>query len=262
MSGNDRVETQAVIQARMGSSRLPGKILLDLQGMTVLGHVVRRTRAVSRIARVVVATTTQPEDDAVESWCKTAGVPCFRGSAMDVLERFAKCVTVWPCRRVVRITADCPLIDPGVVDDVIAMHETGAFDYVSNLHPPTFPHGLDVEALSTQLLKRVAEEATLPSHREHVTLFIRENRDHFKFGNVTFGRDASRFRVTLDRPEDYEFLKALLALIPPATELPSLYEMLRLLEAHPEIVAINGGQDRYEGVRKAVKAEKRTLTLG
>ena len=262
MSGNDRVETQAVIQARMGSSRLPGKILLDLVGTTILGHVVRRARAASRIARVVVATTTQPEDDAVESWCRSAGVPCFRGSAMDVLERYATCVSAWPCRRVVRITADCPLIDPGGVDEVIAMHETGVFDYVSNLHPPTYPHGLDVEVLSTQLLKRVAEEATLPSHREHVTLFIRENRDHFKFGNVAFGRDASRFRVTLDRPEDYEFLKALLALIPPAIELPSLYEILRLLDVHPEIVAINGGMDRYEGVRKAVKAEKRNLLLG
>lgn len=262
MTGNQRVETQAVIQARLGSTRLPGKVLLDLQGIPILGHVVRRTRAASRIARVIVATTTLSQDDPVADWCKSAGVACFRGSAADVLDRYAACLEVWPCRRLVRITADCPLIDPGVVDEVIALHETGEFDYVSNLHPPTFPHGLDAEVVSAKILKRVSEEATLPSHREHVTLFIRENLDLFRFGNVTFGRDASGFRVTIDRPEDYEFLKSLMALIPTETELPSLYEILRLLESHPEIVSINSGHDRYEGARISAKAEKRNLSLG
>lgn len=262
MNDNPRVETQAVIQARMGSSRLPGKVLLDLQGMPILGHVVRRARAASRVARVLVATTTLSQDDAIVDWCGSAGVACFRGSSEDALDRYARCLDVWPCRRLVRITADCPLIDPGVIDQSIALHESGELDYVSNVHPPTFPHGLDVEVVSAKLLKRVAEEATLPSHREHVTLFIRENRDHFKFGNVAFGRDASRFRVTVDRPEDYEFLKALLALVPSGIELPSVYEILRLLDAHPEIVSINSGQDRYEGARISARAEKRNLKLG
>jgi len=261
LSGNRLVETQAVIQARLGSTRLPGKVLLDLSGMPILGHVVRRARAASRIDRVIVATTIQAEDDAVADWCDSAGVACFRGAPLDVLDRYVACIDEWPCRRLVRITADCPLIDPGVIDDAVAMHESGSFDYVSDIHPPTFPHGLDIEVVSAELLKTVWKEATLPSHREHVTLFIRENRERFRFGNVTFGRDASRYRVTVDRPEDYEFMKALLALIPPGTELPSLYEILRLLEAHPEIVAINSGQDRYEGAKRSAKAEGRTLSL-
>jgi len=261
MTGHAQVETQAVIQARLGSTRLPGKVLLDLYGTPILGHVVRRVQAASRISRVLVATTIHSEDDAVADWCSTAGVGCFRGSPGDVLDRFAKCIDEWPCRRLVRITADCPLIDPGVVDAAVALHESGSFDYVSNLHPPTFPHGLDIEVVSAALLKQVWEEATLPSHREHVTLYIRENRERFRFGNITFGRDASRFRVTVDRPEDYEFMKVFLGLIPPGIELPSLYEILRLLEAHPKIVAINSGQDRYEGARISAKAEGRALSL-
>ncbi|HOY68763.1 MAG TPA: glycosyltransferase family protein [Candidatus Ozemobacteraceae bacterium] len=255
------VETEAIIQARLGSTRLPGKVLLDLRGMPILGHVVRRARAASRIGRVVVATTTDSADEAIADWCDRAQIPVFRGSPGDVLDRYARCAEVWPCRRIVRITADCPLIDPGVIDEVVALHQTGEYDYVSNLHPPTFPHGLDVEAVSAELLARVWREASLPSHREHVTLFIRENRDRFRFGNVSFGRDASRYRVTVDRPEDYAFMKAFLGLIPEGIELPSVYEVLRLLETHPEIVAINGGQDRYEGARRSAAAEGRPLNL-
>ncbi len=258
---NAEVGTQVIVQARLGSTRLPGKVLLPLQGQPVLAHVCRRAAAASRVDRLVVATTDLPEDEAIVAWCRSAGVPVARGPAADVLSRYLAAAEVWPCRQVVRITADCPVVDPGLVDAVAGQLEAGGFDYVSNLHPPTLPIGFDVEAFPLAVLRRVGREASLPSHREHVTLYIRENRDIFRVGNVAFGRDRSAGRFALDHPEDYEFFRRLFELIPPAMHLPSVYELLRLVDAHPELAALNAKFDRYEGVRRSVGDERRPLSV-
>ncbi|MFZ2956797.1 MAG: glycosyltransferase family protein [Candidatus Ozemobacteraceae bacterium] len=256
------VETQVIIQARMGSSRLPGKVLLDLAGRPVLEHVTRRAAAASRVDRVVIATTFLPEDDPIVAWAMRLEIPFTRGSPQDVLSRYVQASTEWPCNRVIRITADCPLIDPGIIDAVVAGHISGTFDYVSNLHPPTLPIGLDTEVFSREVLQRVSTEAVLSSHREHVTLYIRENRDRFRFGNVAFGCDCSKAaRLTLDRPEDLRFFRVFFETLGDVQAMPSIYEVLHRLAAHPELVAINSGIDRYEGARKSATGEKRTLNL-
>ncbi|MBF0498564.1 MAG: glycosyltransferase family protein [Candidatus Riflebacteria bacterium] len=256
------VDTQVIIQARMGSARLPGKVLLELAGRPVIAHVVRRAAAASRVNRVVVATTTMAEDDLIVAWAINAGIPVTRGSSNDVLDRYNQAATEWPCRRIVRITADCPLADPGIIDAVIAAHATDAFDYVSNLHPPTLPIGLDAEVFSRELLGRIASEAVFASHREHVTLYVRENRDRFRFGNVSFGRDCSRnARLTLDRPEDLHFFRAFFEKLADSDSMPSIYEVLHLLEVNSSLITINSGIDRFEGARKSAMSENRTLNL-
>lgn len=258
---NAEVGTQVIVQARLGSTRLPGKVLLPLQGQPVLAHVCRRAAAASRVDRLVVATTDLPEDEPIVAWCRSAGVPVARGAALDVLARYLAAAEAWPCRQVVRITADCPLVDPGQIDAVVSLLAEGGFDYVSNLHPPTLPIGFDVEAFPLTVLQRVGREATLPSHREHVTLYIREHRDTFRVGNVAFGRDRSAGRFVLDHPEDYEFLRRLFELIPASMHLPSVYELLRLVDAHPDLAAINAKFDRYEGVRRSVGGEQRPMKV-
>lgn len=258
---NAEVGTQVIVQARLGSTRLPGKVLLELQGQPVLAHVCRRAAAASRVDRLIVATTDLPEDEPIVAWCRSVGVPVVRGPAADVLARYLVAAEAWPCRQVVRLTADCPVVDPGLVDAVVGLLTEGRYDYVSNLHPPTLPIGFDVEALPLVVLQRVGRVATLPSHREHVTLYIRENRDTFRVGNVAFGRDRSAGRFVLDHPEDYEFFRRLFELIPATMHLPSVYELLRLVDAHPELAAINAKFDRYEGVRRSVGGEHRPLQL-
>jgi len=227
----------------------------------VLSHVVERTAAAARIDRVVVATTELPEEQPIVDWCRDNGILCGRGPVEDVLARFLKIVQEYPCERVVRITADCPLIDPGCIDAVVAAHLEGKNEYTTNVSPPTLPCGLDTEVVDRDVLERVGGLATLSSHREHVTLYLRENRKHFRVGNVTFGRDRTQYRFALDRPEDYRFLQALWEQIPVAVRLPSVYEVFRILEAHPDIAALNSTLDRYEGVRRSAAREERDLNL-
>ncbi len=256
------VGIQVVVQARLGSTRLPGKVLLPLRGRPVLAHVCTRAAAAARVERVVVATTDRPEDDAIVDWCRTAGVPWVRGPAEDVLTRYLVAVARWPCAVVVRITADCPAVDPGQIDAVVACLTEGGYEYACNVHPPTLPVGFDVEALPVRVLERVAAEATLPSHREHVTLYIRENPDRFKIGNVRFGRDRSAGRFVLDHPQDYEFFTRLYALFAEDRPLISVYELLALADAHPELTALTAGLERAEGARRSAAREGRTLRLG
>lgn len=259
---NNEVQVQAVIQARMGSTRLPGKVLLDLAGRSILEHVIRRARSASRVERVVVATSNRPEDEAVAEWCEKSRVPCVCGDADDVLSRFLAALTVWPARHIVRLTADCPLHDPGVIDALIDLHLRGGYDYSSNLHPPMFPHGLDAEVVTREVLETAGRESRIPSHREHVTLFIREHPERFRFGNLTFGRDVSRYRLTIDRPEDLRFLRAFMSRVADKDQILGIYELVRLLEKFPELVEINGSLDRYEWKQKIRESESRDVTLG
>ncbi len=259
---NTEVNVQVIIQARMGSTRLPGKVLLDLAGRSILEQVWRRATAVSRVERVVVATSDQPEDDAIADWCTKNRVLCVRGDAADVLARFLTALTVWPARHVVRLTADCPLHDPGVIDALIDLHLRSGCDYSSNLHPPMFPHGLDAEIVTREALETAGRESRISSHREHVTLFIREHPERFRFGNLTFGRDVSAYRLTIDRPEDYRFLQAFMSRVADKDQLLSIYELVRLLEKYPELVEINGSLDRYEWKNKIRESESRDVKLG
>lgn len=208
--------TAAVIQARMGSTRLPGKVMLPLGGRVVLEHVVERVRGADEVDEVVVATSTAKGDDIVE-WCADRlGVTRFRGSEEDVLDRTFRAAASLGTDEVVRITADCPLVHPPVIDEVVARRRHSGADYAANVLDRTFPRGLDVEAFSWASFERVYAEARAPAEREHVTLYYRTHPDEFELVNVTADtvfdepslQNRTDLRLTLDELDDYRLLRA------------------------------------------------------
>lgn len=221
----------------MGSTRLPGKVLEDLGGMSVLAWVLRGCRAARLVDEVVVATSTDPRDDAVEEAARGLGVAVVRGSEDDVLSRFLLALDEHPADLVVRVTADCPFVDPDLVDALVATWRgVEGLDYVSTVLVRTLPHGLDVELVTADALRRVGEVATA-HHRVHVTSGIHTAPDRFSVLGLCFAPDASDIRVTLDTPDDLRMLRAVVA--ERGTGQPSRRELVTLLRARPELVALN-----------------------
>ena len=204
------MKTVGIIQARCGSTRLPRKILMDLGGEPMLARVVARLRRAEGLDMVVVATTTDAGDDEVETLCRGRNWACYRGCQDDVLDRYYQAAQEYEAQAVVRVTGDCPLIDPGVVDLVVGRLHAGrpAVDYVSNIAPTrTYPRGLDTEALTFAALQRTWREAKQPAFREHVTPYIHQHPELFVMQCVTHDRDFSRFRWTVDTAEDMELAR-------------------------------------------------------
>lgn len=191
----------------MGSSRLPGKVLAELGGRPVVDHVLRRAAKIDGVTDVVLAIPDSPEDDVLEQVGKDAGFPVMRGDATDVLNRYYDAAMAHDAGAVVRITADCPLIDPTVAGLVVRAFTAGAVDYASNAHPPTYPDGYDTEVFSTSALGSAWREAVEPYEREHVTPFIWRRPDRFRLVNVTDPVDRSSWRLTLDTAEDLAALR-------------------------------------------------------
>ena len=247
------VSIVGVVQARVGSSRLPRKVLADLGGMPVLARVVERLRRARRIDQIVVATTVLPADAPVAELAADLGVPCVRGSEDDVLGRYEQAAREWPADRIVRITADCPLLDPDVVDAVVAASDEATWDYAANINPPTYPDGLDVEVMRRSALARAAREATLRSEREHVTLHIRNHPERFRLRNVTQVPDRSRMRWTVDEPADLAFARAVYAELGDGPW--GQRDVVALLERQPSIGASNDGIARDEGLARSLLSD-------
>ncbi len=231
----------AVVQARVGSTRLPGKVLKPLRGRPVLEHVLRRVQRASCVTATVLATTILDEDSALEGVAADLGVPVLRGPVDDVLTRYAMAATRFEAEHVVRITADCPCIDPDVIDRVVRAHLDAGVDYTSNTHPRSFPHGLDVEVVSRSALVRAAEQATRREDREHVTSFIWSQPDRFRIANVVAHPEETGpdIRVTLDTAEDYVMLQAVFDLM--ETDDFGARDIVRLIRRHPWLTALNAG---------------------
>ena len=226
-----------VIQARMGSTRLPGKVLADLGGIPVLAWVVRACRAAGRVDDVVVATTTEAVDDPLVRVAQDLGVPVVRGSEDDVLSRYLQALEEHPADALVRITADCPFTDPDLIDAVVAAWSADpGLDYVSTVLVRTLPHGLDVELVSARALRAVHERAT-GHHRVHVTSGLYTAPDDYRVMGLCFAPDATDLRVTLDTPEDLEALRAIVGVRGAGPV--SRAELVSLLRARPDLVAIN-----------------------
>jgi len=247
------MKPSAIIQARIGSTRLPGKVMKLLLNKPVLWHVVNRVSKARLIREVIVATTTSTEDDVIADFCKRNRISLFRGSENDVLDRFYRCSQKHNIKDIVRITADCPLHDPCVIDFVVGEYLEGDYDYVSNTLKYTFPDGLDVEVFSFAALKYAWENATLPSEREHVTPYIRKNR-RYKKKNVYSIREYPLYRLTLDHPEDYEFIKIIYERI--GKEIFHLEDIIEFLEAHPHLLKLNQHFIMNEGYLNSLKADK------
>jgi spore coat polysaccharide biosynthesis protein SpsF len=208
-----KMKTLVVIQARTRSTRLPNKVLLPLAGLPLLQRMVQRVRAAKHSFEVIVATTTAPDDDAIRDLCQEIDVKCFSGHPADLLDRHYQAALAEQADVVVKIPSDCPLIDPQIIDRVLDYYETSReqFDYVSNLHPATYPDGNDVEVMPMAALETAWREATRPLQREHTTPFLWDNPNRFRIGNVTWetGLDYSMtHRWTIDYIEDYLLIES------------------------------------------------------
>ena len=246
--------TIAIVQARMGSTRLPGKVLTDLAGLPVIGWVTRAAAAIAGVDKVVVATSTAKADAAVAAWCRANKVACFRGSEDDVLDRFAGAAAKYKADFVLRLTADCPFLDPGVAGQVLALLIEGGFDYASNVDPATWPDGLDCEAMTGAALATAAKGARRASEREHVTPFLRNGKARFATANLTCSVPGlAAHRWTLDNRDDLAFLTRLAKKLP-ADRAPAMTEVLAVLRRHPKLAAAPA-ETRNEGFVRSVGAE-------
>jgi len=244
----------AIIQARMTSTRLPGKVLADLAGRPLLEHVIARTAQARCIDQVAVATTDGVADDAVAAFCHNRNISCFRGSEDDVLDRYYKAAKVFCADPIVRITADCPLLDPDVIDKTVQAYLDGRCDYASNVLVLSYPDGLDTEVFSLAALERAWREARLKSEREHVTPYIVNHADLFRQKSVEHQPDLSRLRWTVDEPRDLEFVRSVYRIL---GYLPrfGLAEILAVLEQHPELTEVNQGIEHNEGYGKSLRED-------
>lgn len=228
----------AIIQARMNSTRLPGKVLLDLGGKSVLARVVRRLRRADLIDEIVVATTTLAVDNAIVSECEHLSVAVFRGEENDVLDRYYQAAQWTGADAVVRITSDCPLIDAEVTDNTIREFLFTKPDYASNALQRTYPRGLDTEVVAWQALARAWEEARLLYQRAHVTPYIYENPHRFHILTVTGEPDYSHYRWTLDTAEDLAFIRATYERMDNDDGF-SWRDVLALLQCEPQLTQLN-----------------------
>ena len=229
--------TAVIVQARYGSTRLPGKVLEEIAGHTVLEHVLHRCKAIRGVHVVCCATPASSESDPVARAAAEFGVAVYRGDEYDVLDRYYRAAQEIRADIVMRVTSDCPLIDPDICGDVLRLREQQSADYACNNMPRTSPHGLDCEAFTFAALQRAALEAKEPYSREHVTPWLRSN-PYLVRANLQ-GHGGDDLRWTLDYPEDLSFFRALFALLPPWPQIVPTAAIVQLLTKRPEIARIN-----------------------
>lgn len=241
MNSHKNLRKVMIIQARMGATRLPGKPMKNVLNRPLLSYLIERVTRTKKIDQVVVATTTNPKDDEIFCYCQKHGVACIRGSENDVLDRYLQAAQAYAADVIVRITADCPLIDPDVIDEVVSYYldNQPKFDYVANTITRTYPRGMDVEVFSRQALEEAAVKAIASEDREHVTPYLYRHPQKFKIGSVVKEKDDSRYRWTVDTVEDFTLISKILEEIYPKKPGFSLKDLLNLLEAHPEWSKIN-----------------------
>lgn len=239
-----------VVQARMSSSRLPGKVLLPILGKSLLYRMVERLQMIKHEATIVIATSNHKQDDIIQTEAEAIGVPCYRGSLDNCLDRHYQVAKNYNADIVIKIPSDCPLIDPRIIDEILDYYfaHVGEYDFVSNLHPATWPDGNDVEIMTMACIQKAWEEASRQLELEHTTPYIWENPDKFRIANILWsaGKDYSMsHRFTIDYPEDYEFIKKVFEELYPQNVNFSCDDILALLELKPDIYQINAG---YAGV--------------
>ncbi len=247
---NKPIKIVTIIQARMGSTRLPNKVVMPLAGKPLLLRMYERVNAANYTDTIIIATTEEEYDDPIVSLCKDNSIKYYRGNSTDLLERHYKAALPFNPDAVVKIPSDCPLIDPNIIDKVLKYYidNKNIFDFVSNLHPASYPDGNDVEIFSASALKDAWLNAKKELEREHTTPYFWENQDKFNVGNVQWesGKDYSMsHRFTIDYEHDYEFIKRVYEELYTEEKIFSLQEILNLLDEKPEIKNIN---EKYAGV--------------
>ncbi len=246
----------AILQARMSSSRLPGKVLLPLLGEPMLVRQIERLRRARRIDRLIVATSSAPGDDPIAEQCAKLGVLCHRGSLDDVLDRFEQAAKPHAPQHVVRLTADCPLADPELIDELIARHLDSGADYTTNANPPSFPDGLDAEVIRYAVLHIAWREARRRSEREHVTLYVASQPERFVIETLRSETDLSALRWTVDEADDLELVERIYAALYPHNAAFTTQDVLHLLEEQPVLRTLNTSHRRNEGLEKSLEQER------
>jgi len=246
-----------IIQARMLSTRLPGKALMEVGGKPLLFHAVDRARHSKLTDKIVVATTKRKEDDAIAEYCESIGIDVFRGNELDVLDRFYKCAKLFSADIIVRITADDPFKEPAVIDKAVGILISNKnLDYVSNFIKPTYPEGVDIEAFTFSALEKAWKEAKGSADREHVTPYIWNHPNLFSILNFECEEDLSGLRWTLDTEKDLEFAREVYSRLYTPGRIFLIVDILRLLEREPQLKQINEGIERNLGYKKSVSEEK------
>lgn len=245
-----------ILQARVSSSRLPGKVLLPILGIPMFIRQIERLLRAKRMDLLTVATSTDTSDDRIEELCKRNKIVCYRGHLEDVLDRFYRAASIYQPSHVVRLTADCTLADPKLIDDIIDTHLEGGYDYTTNAIEPTYPDGLDVEVFRFSCLKEAWEEAKLLSQREHVTPFIRDHKGRYKINSVKNDRDLSGLRWTVDEEDDFQLINEIYTELYPYNHEFTTDDILLLLERRPELKTLNTRYGRNEGYKKSLENDK------
>ncbi|MDB4281777.1 glycosyltransferase family protein [Paraglaciecola sp.] len=248
--------THVILQARVSSTRLPGKVLKLIIGKAMLAHQIARVQRAKLVDKIIIATSEDRSDDAIAQLCEHLSIPCFRGNLLDVLDRFYQASLAFPSEVIVRLTGDCPLIDSDIIDEVIDAHLNGSNNYTSNCEPASFPDGLDVEVFNYSALKTTWTNAKKPSEREHVTLFIRNHPELFSCGSVQHDTDLSNLRWTVDEKEDFIFVEQIYQALYRPNPAFTFNDILHYLEQYPDVAKINQSFTRNEGLLTSEKKDK------
>ena len=244
------MNTKAIIQARMGSTRLPGKIMMKLNGISILESLLKQISYCTKLDGVILATTVNKEDDVIETFANDNSIDFFRGDSSDVLNRFYQCSKKFQVDNIVRITSDCPLLDPQLVDKVISLFFTKKYDYTNNFFKRTFPYGTEVEVFSFDSLEKTWKNAKLISQREHVTPYIYDNQNLFSIGYIENDVDISYLHWAVDRIEDLKFVRKIYQKIKKHPIL--LNDILRVLSKNPSFLNLNKDINPREGYEKSL----------
>ena len=242
-----------IIQARIGSKRLPKKILKKLDDKTVLDYVIEQTSNSKKIERIIVATTNLKEDNVIEEFCENKKIDYFRGSVDDVLDRHYQCAKKYSFDIIVRVTSDNPIVDPEIIDLAIKKYEENKFDMVTTCNKRSYPYGISVEVFSFAVLKESWKKSKLPSEREHVILYIQNKKNNFRIFNLINSKDLTHINCTVDNEADFKLVQEVVSNI---RERPILMKhLVELFEKNPQLLEINKNSDPYEGHKLSFKKD-------
>jgi spore coat polysaccharide biosynthesis protein SpsF len=256
------MKTAAIIQARMGSTRLPNKVLMPVLGKPLLGWMLERVATCAEVDEVIIATTTDTRDDVIAAFAQSVGCKLYRGSEDDVLDRYYQAARMVNPDAVARITADCPLLDPEVLGSMIREYAAGGLDFLSNSEPlpSSWPDGMDVSIVGFEALENAWQNAIKPSDREHVTFYFWNNPQTFRCKRIDHEPDWSKYRVTIDYPEDFDILKSIIehfgAADPSSVNRVSMEQIVAYLDAHPDVFGLNEKYTRGLGWKPALERDK------
>jgi len=247
----------SVIQVRYASTRLFGKVMLKVCSKPLLWYVIKRLQLIRTPNKLIIATTTSKSNQTIIEFAKNLDIDYFAGSEDDVLDRFYQASKLFKSDIIVRITSDCPLLDPTVIDQGLEIFLNGNYDYVSNVHPPTYPDGFDVEIFTFNALETAWKEAKLLSEREHVTPYIWKNIHRFTLKNYENHEDLSNFRLTVDTPEDFILISKLIEEFHDSWDDFNMQDIFTFLNENLDLVKINAQYERNEGYLKSLREDKK-----